>query len=146
MKRSILKLEAVGNSGLISTSRAIIKTQQNQAISNGHLTDRPKVKPPMERDDFYNSELIEMATKTLTRRNKGIRQTSTAYTLSGGAANVGVEEVRQTETEQMKVIHTLPVMTDAERNVAKKRIGSDLYEIFMRIQAELCLDNENLQK
>ena len=57
-----------------------------------------------------------------------------------------VEEVKQTETEQMKVIHTLPVMTDAERNVAKKRIGSDLYEIFMRIQAELCLDNENLQK
>ena len=37
MKRSILKLEAVGNSGLISTSRAIIKTQQKQAIAD-HLT------------------------------------------------------------------------------------------------------------
>ena len=59
---------------------------------------------------------------------------------------MGAEEVKQVDDEQMKVIHTIPVMTDAERDAAKKRIGSDLYEIFMRIQAELCLDNECLQK
>lgn len=43
----------------------------------------------------------------------------------------------KTNNEQIKVIHTVPVMTDTERNAAKKRIGSDLYEIFMRIQTEL---------
>ncbi len=75
----------------------------------------------------------------------GIGQTSTAYTLSRGVANVGVEEVRQTDNKRVKVIHTLPVMTEAERDAAKKRIGNDLYEIFMRIQAELHLDNEILQ-
>ena len=77
---------------------------------------------------------------------KGIVQTSTAYTLSGGAANVGVREVKQTGDDQMKVIHVVPVMTDAERNATKKRIGNDLYEIFTRIQAELNLDSEITQK
>jgi hypothetical protein len=75
-----------------------------------------------------------------------IGQTSTAYTLSGGAANVGVEETRKTDNEQVQVIHTVPVMTDDERNAATKRIGSDLYEIFMRIQEELGLDNEIAHK
>lgn len=28
-------------------------------------------------------------------------------------------------------------MSDAEREVARRRIGNDLYEIFMRIKAEL---------
>lgn len=45
-----------------------------------------------------------------------------------------------TGKEQAKVIHTVPVMTDTERDAAKKRIGSDLYEIFMRIQIELNLE------
>lgn len=54
---------------------------------------------------------------------------------------MGVEEVMQTGNKQTKVIHTVPVMTDTERDAAKKRVGSDLYEIFMRIQAELHLDN-----
>ena len=81
-----------------------------------------------------------------TTMRKGIGQTSTAYTLSGGAANVGVEGVRPTGNEQVKVIHNVPVMTDTEREAAKKRIGSDLYEIFMRIQAELRLDNEPTKK
>ena len=77
---------------------------------------------------------------------KGIVQTSTTYTLSGGVANVGVREVKQTGNGQMKVIHVVPVMTDTEREAAKKRIGSDLYEIFVRIQTELNLDNEITQK
>ena len=77
---------------------------------------------------------------------KGMRQTSTAYTLSGGAANVGVREVKQTGDGQMKVIHVVPVMTDAERDAAKKRIGNDLYEIFTRIRAELGLDSESTEK
>ncbi len=76
----------------------------------------------------------------------GIGQTSTAYTLNRGVANVGVEEVRQTDSKRVKVIHTLPVMTDAERDLAKKRIGNDLYEILMRIQAELQLDSEIFKK
>lgn len=71
-----------------------------------------------------------------------IGQTSTAYTLSRGVENVGAEEVMQTGNEQVKMIHTVPVMTDTERDAAKKRIGSDLYEIFLRIQAELNLDSE----
>lgn len=79
-----------------------------------------------------------------TKNNIG--QTSTAYTLSRGVDNVGVREVMQTNKEQPKVIHTVPVMTDTERDATKKRIGSDLYEIFMRIQAELHLDNELLKK
>lgn len=80
-----------------------------------------------------------------TKNNIG--QTSTAYTLNRGVDNVGVREVMQTTgNEQPKVIHTVPVMTDTERDAAKKRIGSDLYEIFMRIQAELHLDNELLKK
>ena len=59
---------------------------------------------------------------------------------------MGVGEVKQTDSEQVKVIHSIPAMTDTERDAAKKRIGSDLYEIFMRIQTELGLDNENSQK
>lgn len=75
----------------------------------------------------------------------GIEQTSTTYTLNR-VKNAGVEEVMQTGNEQAKVINTVPVMTDTERDAAKKRIGSDLYEIFMRIQAELNLDNESAKK
>lgn len=59
---------------------------------------------------------------------------------------MGAEEVIQTGNEQVKVIHTVPVMTDTERDAAKRRIGSDLYEIFMRIQAELNLDSESHKK
>jgi len=51
-------------------------------------------------------------------------------------------EAKRTSNEQVKVIHVVPDMTDTERDAAKKRIGNDLYEIFMRIQAELHLDNE----
>lgn len=76
----------------------------------------------------------------------GIGQTSTAYTLSRGVENAGAEGVMQTGNEQVKVIHTVPNMTDTERDAAKKRIGSDLYEIFMRIQAELNLDSEFQKK
>lgn len=46
----------------------------------------------------------------------------------------------KTNNGQPKVIHTVPVMTDTERDAAKRRIGSDLYEIFMRIQVELNLE------
>ena len=73
---------------------------------------------------------------------KRIGQTSTAYTLSRGVANVEDREAKRTSNEQVKVIHVVPDMTDTERDAAKKRIGNDLYEIFMRIQAELHLDNE----
>ena len=156
MTNSIFKLETVQNNDLVNTFRVVTDKQNNRAIPNGHLTDGRKSKPPfgdsqclqadrVERDGFCNTELIKMAAKLLNQR-KGIRQTSTAYTLSGGVANVGAEEVKQTGNEQVTVIHTIPVMTDTERNAAKKRIGSDLYEIFVRIQAELQFDNENLQK
>ena len=77
---------------------------------------------------------------------KGIGQTSTAYTLNGGAVNVGVEGIAQLSNKPMKVIHTVPVMKDTERDAAKKRIGSDLYDIFVRIQVELGLDNEIMKK
>ena len=82
-------------------------------------------------------------TSTMRKR---IVQTSTAYTLSGGAADVEVREVKQTGNEPVKVIHTVPVMTDTEREATKKRIGNDLYEIFTRIQKELGLDNEFAEK
>ena len=51
------------------------------------------------------------------------------------------EGARQTGNAQIEIIHTVPVMTDTERNAAKIRIGSDLYDIFMRIQAQLGIDN-----
>lgn len=91
-----------------------------------------------------NNSTGKMLYPVATKNNIG--QTSTAYTLSRGVDNVGVEEVMQTSNEQPKVIHTVPIMTDTERDAAKKRIGSDLYEIFMRIQAELHLDNGLLKK
>lgn len=96
----------------------------------------------------FQSTINDMTGKKLypTATKNNIGQTSTAYTLSRGVDNVGVREVMQTGNEQPKVIHTVPVMTDTERNAAKKRIGSDLYEIFMRIQAELNIDNELLKK
>jgi len=59
---------------------------------------------------------------------------------------VGVEGAGQIGNAQMKVLHTVPVMTDMERDAANKRIGNDLYEIFSRIQAELQLSNEFIQK
>jgi len=73
---------------------------------------------------------------------KRIGQTSTAYTLSRGVANVETRGASRTGNEKFKVIHVVPDMTDTEREAAKKRIGNDLYEIFTRIQAELHLDNE----
>jgi len=75
-----------------------------------------------------------------------IDQTAAAYTLSGGVANVEVAGVKRIGESQVKVIHVVPLMTDTERDAAKKRIGSDLYEIFMRIQEELNLDNEFAEK
>lgn len=40
------------------------------------------------------------------------------------------------------ITHTIPKMTDTEREKSKKLIGNDLYEIFLRIQAQLNIDNE----
>lgn len=94
--------------------------------------------------NVFDDTAGKMAYPTDAKNNIG--QTSTAYTLSRGVENVGVEEVMQTGKEQVKVIHTVPNMTDTERDAAKKRIGSDLYEIFMRIQAELNLDSEFQKK
>ena len=63
----------------------------------------------------------------ISSMRKRIEQTSTAYILGGGAANVKTEGVQKTGNERVKIIHTVPIMTDAERDAAKKRIGSDLY-------------------
>ena len=83
---------------------------------------------------------------TNTMRKK-IGQVSAAHALCGSAANVEVrEEVRQTGNGQVKIINVIPVMTDTERETAKKRIGNDLYEIFTRIRAELGLDSESTEK
>jgi hypothetical protein len=38
---------------------------------------------------------------------------------------------------QIKVIHIIPDMTEAERASAKKRISNDLYEVFSRIKVQL---------
>lgn len=106
-----------------------------------------KVQPTTSTTRFqnaYHDTAGKMVYPIDTKNNIG--QTSMAYTLSRGVDNVGVGEIMQTGNEQTKVIHTVPVMTDTERNAAKKRIGSDLYEIFIRIQAELNLDNELLKK
>jgi len=59
---------------------------------------------------------------------------------------VKTDGAKRTNNEQVKVIHVVPDMADTERNAAKKRIGNDLYEIFMCIQEELDLDYELAQK
>ena len=83
---------------------------------------------------------------TNTMRKK-IGQVLAAHALRGGVANVEVrEEVRQTGNGQVKIINVIPVMTDTERETAKKRIGNDLHEIFTRIRAELGLDSESIEK
>jgi hypothetical protein len=77
---------------------------------------------------------------------KGIGQAQATYSLSGGVANVKARGVKRNSNEQVKVVHVIPDMTDTERDVAKKRIGNDLHEIFLRIQEELNLGNELAQK
>jgi hypothetical protein len=42
-----------------------------------------------------------------------------------------------TENEPIKIIHTVPDMSEIEREHNRKIIGNDLYEVFLRIQAEL---------
>ena len=37
----------------------------------------------------------------------------------------------------VKIIDTVPTMSDAEQDKTKKRIGNDLYEIFLKIKDEL---------
>lgn len=49
-----------------------------------------------------------------------------------------------TSATTMTVIHTVPDMSDEEREKTKRMIGNDLYEIFLRIQARLDNDNEFL--
>jgi len=39
--------------------------------------------------------------------------------------------------KQIKIIHTVPKLSDIEKNKKQKQIGNDLYEIFSKIQAEL---------
>lgn len=46
------------------------------------------------------------------------------------------------KNKEIKIIHKTPNMADIEREKNKKRIGNDLYEIFLRIQKELKPDNE----
>jgi len=39
--------------------------------------------------------------------------------------------------KRIKIIHTVPKLSDIEKSNKQKQIGNDLYEIFSRIQSEL---------
>ena len=43
----------------------------------------------------------------------------------------------QATDKQIKIIHTVPNLSDIEKNKKQKQIGNDLYEIFAKIQSEL---------
>lgn len=45
--------------------------------------------------------------------------------------------------DKIKIIHTVPKMTDIEREKKKKVIGDQLYEIFLSILSQLDSDSEN---
>ena len=60
-----------------------------------------------------------------------------------GAANMTKKQKNEIDYDNIKIIHTVPKMTDTEREKSKKMIGNDLYEVFLRIQSRLNLDNEN---
>ena len=72
--------------------------------------------------------------------NKTLGQSGNSYTRNRGASVAG-----RTLDEQQKIMikHTVPTMTDAERAATEKRIGADLYEVFLRIQEILKDESEN---
>lgn len=63
------------------------------------------------------------------------RQVTTAYTPVGGVCMVD-------ETQQMEVIHTVPKMTETERQVTEKRISNDLYSVLSDIYDKLQSESE----
>ena len=70
-------------------------------------------------DAAYNTETITFAKDAVRMANK-----------------------KQEDVQQLKVIHTVPAMTETERATAKKRAGKDLYEVFARIKEALNLESE----
>ena len=57
--------------------------------------------------------------------------------LGKDAAGMNKNEQKEIGNGKIKVINTVPKMTDLEREKSKKIIGNDLYEIFTRIQSQL---------
>jgi len=79
------------------------------------------------------------------------RQVNPAYVSTRGVKHMGVTDtVRSIASQknvvavvpQMKVVSITPKMTEAQRTSAQKRIGNDLFEVFIRIQEHLKSDNE----
>jgi hypothetical protein len=62
----------------------------------------------------------------------------------GGVVVASKQTKKEVTKEQkpMRIIHTVPNMTDYERSMAKKRIGSDLCEIFSRVYSKLNVESE----
>ena len=50
---------------------------------------------------------------------------------------ITTEKMKDNTGKQMKFIHIVPNLSDAERERVGKRIGNELYEIFTRILMEL---------
>ena len=44
--------------------------------------------------------------------------------------------------KQIKIIHTIPRLSDIEKDKLGKQIGNDLYDIFVKIHAELKNESE----
>ena len=67
-----------------------------------------------------------------------IGHTLTPYTSSkGGGICLIDKRCEEEKTQRFEVIHTVPNMTEAERESATKRIGNDLYEVILRIKETL---------
>ena len=67
-------------------------------------------------------------------------QSATAYTSIGGGVYMVENKGRQ---EQVKVIHTIPKMTDDERLIVEKRVANDLFNVLSDIYSKLKIELDN---
>lgn len=70
-------------------------------------------------------------------KHEVIGQNTPQYISNRGVCVADRKRAVKNADVQIKVIHIIPDMTEAERASAKKRIGNDLYEVFSRIKMQL---------
>ena len=76
-----------------------------------------------------NSHKSSLSDNILNQRGRGRENFMVTEKLSQADAD--------NENEPIKIIHAVPDMSEIEREHNRKIIGNDLYEVFLRIQAEL---------
>lgn len=49
---------------------------------------------------------------------------------------------KNNKKEQVKIVHTIPIMSDEERTKERKKMGNELYKIFKKICEEFNIESE----